>query len=222
MEETHRGARGGNVRLLSAGCYTLTVFRTEALVHIQRSTLHWCVWFCLPASCLQKCLNGGECVGANTCHCALGWQGTLCQIREYPIKTRPQTMAHSCSIICLRVCFHSSVRAEVSLRQSMRPTQRLRLSERILWFAVLQKGKVDVKAARFHLWCVCLCSEVDVCVTRLPCEENWKHVKPVTDDLESNIQTDRRIPAVIKAFCVAQTGSEMLSTVVSPFMMTAG
>lgn len=36
------------------------------------------------ASCLQKCLNGGECVGANTCHCAPGWQGMLCQIRKYP------------------------------------------------------------------------------------------------------------------------------------------
>lgn len=40
-----------------------------------------------PASCLQKCLNGGECVGANTCHCAPGWQGILCQIREYPNQT---------------------------------------------------------------------------------------------------------------------------------------
>lgn len=103
----------------------------------------------------------------------------------------------------------------MSLRQSMRPTQRLRLSERILRSALLQKGKVDVKTARFHFWCVCLCSDIDVCVTRLPHEGNWKHVKPVADDLQSNIQTDRqtgrRIPAVIKAFCVVQTGSETLS-----------
>ncbi len=37
----------------------------------------------LPAVCLQKCLNGGECVGPNTCHCHPGWRGTLCQIRKW-------------------------------------------------------------------------------------------------------------------------------------------
>lgn len=49
-----------------------------------------CVLFLSLASCLQKCLNGGECVGANTCHCAPGWQGILCQIREYP-SPKPKT-----------------------------------------------------------------------------------------------------------------------------------
>lgn len=37
------------------------------------------------AVCLQKCKNGGECVGPNTCHCAIGWEGLQCQTREYSI-----------------------------------------------------------------------------------------------------------------------------------------
>uniref|UniRef100_A0A8C8DH83 EGF-like domain-containing protein n=1 Tax=Oryzias sinensis TaxID=183150 RepID=A0A8C8DH83_9TELE len=31
------------------------------------------------AVCLQKCRNGGECVGPNTCHCPVGWGGLQCQ-----------------------------------------------------------------------------------------------------------------------------------------------
>ncbi|XP_052355052.1 wnt inhibitory factor 1-like isoform X3 [Oncorhynchus keta] len=37
-------------------------------------------WRCEKTTCLQKCLNGGECVGHNTCHCPPGWQGMLCQV----------------------------------------------------------------------------------------------------------------------------------------------
>ncbi|MCJ8747644.1 hypothetical protein PDJAM_G00155690 [Pangasius djambal] len=33
---------------------------------------------CQTATCLQKCVNGGVCVGAK-CHCSPGWQGTACQ-----------------------------------------------------------------------------------------------------------------------------------------------
>lgn len=35
------------------------------------------------AVCLQKCKNGGECVGPNTCHCPIGWEGLQCQTREF-------------------------------------------------------------------------------------------------------------------------------------------
>lgn len=35
-----------------------------------------------PAVCLQRCLNGGECVAPNACQCPGGWVGTLCQTRE--------------------------------------------------------------------------------------------------------------------------------------------
>lgn len=34
------------------------------------------------AICLQKCLNGGECVGPNACECPGGWAGALCQTRK--------------------------------------------------------------------------------------------------------------------------------------------
>lgn len=35
-----------------------------------------------PAVCLQKCLNGGECIGPNICECPEGWVGMLCQTRK--------------------------------------------------------------------------------------------------------------------------------------------
>lgn len=36
----------------------------------------------MKAVCLQKCKNGGECVGPNTCHCPAGWEGLQCQTRK--------------------------------------------------------------------------------------------------------------------------------------------
>lgn len=39
-----------------------------------------CFCFSLAAAvCLQKCKNGGECLGPNTCQCATGWEGLQCQ-----------------------------------------------------------------------------------------------------------------------------------------------
>lgn len=66
--------------------YVLSEWKTEQIFDDDdvQSFLSSCV---LSASCLQKCLNGGECVGPNTCHCAPGWHGTLCQIREYQNQT---------------------------------------------------------------------------------------------------------------------------------------
>lgn len=34
-------------------------------------------------------------MGANTCHCAPGWHGVLCQIREYPDKTHSAAAGRS-------------------------------------------------------------------------------------------------------------------------------
>lgn len=39
------------------------------------------------AVCLQKCKNGGECVGPNTCHCPNGWEGLQCQTGECSLCT---------------------------------------------------------------------------------------------------------------------------------------
>lgn len=39
------------------------------------------MYFCFLAAavCLQKCKNGGECLGPNTCQCSTGWEGLQCQ-----------------------------------------------------------------------------------------------------------------------------------------------
>lgn len=59
----------------------ISVFGTERQisatddVHVSLSVL-------AVAVCLQKCKNGGECLGPNTCHCPVGWEGLQCQTGE--------------------------------------------------------------------------------------------------------------------------------------------
>ena len=37
------------------------------------------LWFSLPATCTNPCLNGGTCTAPETCTCVLGWTGNQCE-----------------------------------------------------------------------------------------------------------------------------------------------
>lgn len=81
--------------------------------------------------------------------------GTACSVRSV---SRPHT--HTVSEFLLPVCPHSasclsSLWTEVSVRESLRPAQRLRLSERLLRVSVLQEGE-ELRPAPSHLQTVSL------------------------------------------------------------------
>ena len=69
----------------------LFYLKTYLLKHFVHATI-----FVLTAAvCLQKCKNGGECVGPNTCHCPVGWEGLQCQTREFINDTYTLPQLHS-------------------------------------------------------------------------------------------------------------------------------
>jgi len=72
-------------------CWSGVTYLTYLLKHFVHATI-----FVLTAAvCLQKCKNGGECVGPNTCHCPVGWEGLQCQTREFINDTYTLPQLHS-------------------------------------------------------------------------------------------------------------------------------
>ncbi|KAG7235396.1 hypothetical protein INR49_002707 [Caranx melampygus] len=96
---------------------------------------------CEKSVCEPMCMNGGRCVGPDVCDCPSGWRGRRCD--------KPS---------CLQKCLNGGecvgpntchcapgwqgmlCQIQVSVRESMCPTERLRLSERILRFSLLQEA----------------------------------------------------------------------------------
>lgn len=79
-------------------CYLLLLFTSLVLRPGHRCRLadsavdlvHTSLSVLTAAVCLQKCKNGGECLGPNTCHCPAGWEGLQCQTREFDHETTMQ------------------------------------------------------------------------------------------------------------------------------------
>ena len=47
----------------------------------------------IVTSCCSPCQNGGTCTGVDTCTCATGWTGVLCEAGKYSIEYRSDCVA---------------------------------------------------------------------------------------------------------------------------------
>lgn len=97
------------------------------------------LFFFFPAAvCLQKCKNGGECVGPNTCQCPTGWEGLQCQTGGLIHPVNPNIFAY---LYILKIFFKphlkkkkthfvSGVHTALSQWRPLRPARLLPLPQR--------------------------------------------------------------------------------------------
>lgn len=104
---------------------------------------HILMYLCFlnAAVCLQKCKNGGECLGPNTCQCPTGWEGLQCQtggfinqIVNLNIFTSFYIIFHILKLFFIplwnKKLFVSGVHTALSQWRPLRPAGLLPLSQR--------------------------------------------------------------------------------------------